>query len=301
MVFTSKLYLPILKTNIRIKPFKNKHYFEILKFIVNKDDEGLCEYFEWLLTDLIVNKDIIIELTALEKFLILLNLRAISLGDKISMNTNNNVKIDLLLSMISNNIINKIKEQNLTKNYIFLNQNIKFNLPKSFIIDDIDKIYREIIDKIEIDDDLLNFNILTDEQKDIIINNIPAVISNEILDFIKNTQSILNSVDIISENEKLGIQKVPLNVFDSTLFYFIKTIFGEELYNFYETEFNMIFKMQFTHEHYMDLTPNECRIYINFYNDDIKKQEEAQNKQSSGFSAPSMPSMPSIPSMPRIK
>lgn len=297
MVYTSKIYLPILKTNIRIKPLKNKNYFEILKFIISKDDEGLHQYFEWLLNDLIIEKNVISNLTSLEKFLIMLDVRSLSLGDKISMNTSNNIKIDLLLSTIKNNILDKIKELELTKIFNFYNNKITFNLPKSFVINDIDKIYTEIIDNIQIDDNLLNFNSLTDEEKDIIINNIPANISVEMFNFIKNIQNTFNNITIISENEKIGIQKVPLNVFDNTMFYFIKTLYGEELYNFYETEFNMIYKMHFTHEHYMDLTPNECRIYINFYNEDIKKQEEAQSKQSST----SKVSKPSIPSIPKIK
>lgn len=297
MVYTSKIYLPILKTNIRIKSLKNKNYFEILKFVISKDDDGLNQYFEWLLKDLIIEKDIISNLTGLEKFLIMLDIRSLSLGDKISMNTNNNIKIDLLLSTIKNNIIDKIKELELTKIFNFNNNKITFSLPKSFIINDIDKIYTEIIDNIQIDDNLLNFNSLTDEEKDSIISNIPANISVEMFNFIKKIQNKFDYITIISENENIGLQKIPLNVFDNTMFYFIKTLYGEELYNFYETEFNMIYKMHFTHEHYMDLTPNECRIYINFYNEDIKKQEEAQNKQSSS----SKVSKPSMPSMPKIK
>jgi hypothetical protein len=50
--FTSKLYLPLIKKNIRLKGINNNHYFNLLKFITNNDDEGLNYFFENLILEL---------------------------------------------------------------------------------------------------------------------------------------------------------------------------------------------------------------------------------------------------------
>jgi len=42
----------------------------------------------------------------------------------------------------------------------------------------------------------------------------------------------------------------------------------------------------------MKMTPNECKIFINFFNQDMKRQEDAQKSSNS---SPSMPNMPHVP------
>jgi hypothetical protein len=296
MKFTSKMLLPIQNVEVRYDTITNEHYWEILKFNVNKDDEGLNNYFEWLLKNSIKDLQILESLTNVEKFLILLDMRSVSLGDKIQMNGNKNSSLEIFLSSIKDNIINKIKDLKLTKISDIERQKITFSIPKSLIIDSIDKIYKEIIDKIEIDDHSLKFFNLTEIDKNDIISLLPAKFSSEMLDFVTHIQEILSKVNIISGNDKFGIQNISLNVFDSTLFTFLKTIFGDDLISFYETEFNFIYKMKFTHDHYLKMTPNEAKLYVNFFNEEMKRQEEAQSKQSSS-GIPSIPSMPSIPKM----
>jgi hypothetical protein len=296
MKFTSKMLLPIQNVEVRYDAITNEHYWQILKFNVNKDDEGLNDYFEWLLKTLITNKNVIESLTNVEKFLILLDIRSVSLGDKIQMNGNNNSSLEIFLSSIKDNIIKKIKNIELTKISKMENQKITFCIPKSLVIDNIDKIYKEIIDKIEIEDHLLKFFNLTEFDKNDIIGNLPAKFSTEMLNFVTYIQEIFNKINIITGNDKFGMQNIPLNVFDSTLFTFLKTIFGEDLISFYETEFNLIYKMKFSHEHYLKMTPNECKLYVNFFNEEMKRQEEAQSKQSS----PAIPSLPSMPSLPKM-
>jgi hypothetical protein len=133
---------------------------------------------------------------------------------------------------------------------------------------------------------------LTDSEKESIISNLPADISEYILNFITLNKEI-NKINIITGNLKYGIENVPLNFLDKTMFYFLKSILSQDLINFYELEYNLIYKLNINYEHFLKMTPNECKIFINFYNKDKKKEEEAQNK--SNFSMPSMPSMPSLP------
>jgi len=290
MRFTTKLQLPLLKREVRYSTIKNNNYFDIIKFITNKDDEGLNNYFEFILLDIITEKSIINKLSNIEKFLILLDNRSLTIGDNLQLKGNNSTKIQFLISSIKNNIINNIKDLNLTKKIQDKDFIIDLNIPKSLIIDDFDKIYREIINKIQIGDEIIDTNTLTDFEKDSIISNLPASISGDIFNFIKETQEITSKISIIAENSKLGLENVPANVFDSTFFMFLKSIFTDDLNNFYELQFQLIHKVNLSFDHFMSMTPNECKIYINLYNNEIKKQEEAESRSSS--SLPSMPSMP---------
>jgi len=293
--FTSKIYLPIIKQYIRLKSINNGHYFDLLKFITNNDDEGLNYFFENLILELIVDKSLYSKLSNLEKFLILLDLRSTSVGDSLQVTGTNSSKIDLSLISIKNSIQNKIDILELSKCLkCGNNYNVYLSTPKTFLIDDIDKMYTEIIDKIQINDEILNFFDLTNNEKELIINNIPATISSNILTFIKNIQFSVGEINIITGNEKFGLETIKLSVFDKTMFLFLKSIFTDDLYNYYELQYNLSNKMNVSYEHFMKMSPNECKLFINFYNKEMKKQEEAQQKQGGG-------SMPSMPSMPKFR
>lgn len=296
MSFYSKIELPVLKKEIRYTHINNSHYFDILKFITNNDDIGLSNYFDQLLYDIILDKDDINDLTNLDKFLIFLDLRSNSLGDILQLNTNNGGKVEILLSSIKDKIIKEISQLKLCKKISSAEMEIDICIPKSFIIDSIDKIYRDIIKSIKIEEDELHFFNLTDEEIDIIISNIPASLTSEILNFIKINEDI-NKINIITENKKIGLTGISLNVFDKSMFLFIKSIFNEDLINFYEMQYTLISKMNVSYDQFLRMNMNECRIFINFYNRDMKKQQEEQSKSQSSVSMPSF----SMPSLPRFK
>jgi hypothetical protein len=134
--------------------------------------------------------------------------------------------------------------------------------------------------------------LLTEEEKDVIINNLPANFAQDILSFIEDCQEISESVDIIKGNERIGLDSVPLRFFDKTLFMFLKNTFGNDLMGFYELQFNMMSKLNVSSDNFMKMSPAECKIFIQFYNQDMKRQEDAQKSSSS---------MPSMPSMPKIR
>lgn len=289
MQFSSKIFLPILKEEIRYLNLNNHNYLDILKFITNNDDEGLINYFDNILLEKIINKNLVIKLSVVEKFLILLDLRSILLGDKLQLINKENINIDLSISSIRDNLIKNINSIELIKYIDYNNIQLCLSTPKSFDVENIDKIYKEIIDKIKIDEDIIDFYSLTDEDKDHIINNLPANLAQELLEYIEFCQELSQNIDIIKGNDRIGLDSVPLRVFDKTLFMFLKNTFGNDLMGFYELQFNMMSKLNVSSDNFMKMSPAECKIFIQFYNQDMKRQEDAQ--KSSG----SMPSMPKVP------
>ena len=283
MKFTSKLFLPVINKEIRYSNITNKHHLELLKFVKTNDDSGLYEYLEWILSDVLTDKEDYKKLTSVEKFLIFLDLRGKSVGDMLQLNTNNNVKIDYSITGIINNIINGINKLDLKKKIEFDKFSVELSIPKKLILDNIDDIYKEIINNIIIDGKIVNFSSLTEEEKDSIISILPAEISGEIYKFF-NLNEDFNKIHLIAGKKNIGLDSISLNLYDKSMFYFIKTIFTDDLMNFYEMQYNVITKINVSYQHFCDMTPNECKIYINLYNRDMKKQEEA-NKTS----------MPSVP------
>ncbi len=290
MNYTTKLFLPILKQNIRYQNITNKNYFDIIRFITNNDDEGLNEYFEWLLYDIIVDKEIVKKLTNIEKFLILLDNRANTIGNTLQIKNDKNAKIELSIIVIKNDIIKNLNYLNLIKVVNSEKYTVELSLPKTLIIENIDEIYKQIFNKIKIGEDEIQFSLLTDQEKLDIINIMPADISAEMMDFIKKTKEDLTKIKIITENTKVGLENIDLNSYDSTLFMFLKSIFKDSLINFYELQYSLITKMSVSYDQFIKMTPNECKLYIKLYNDEKRREQEEQEKQQG-----SMPSMPSIP------
>ena len=289
MQFSSKIFLPILNEEIRYLNLNNHNYLDILKFITNNDDEGLINYFDNILLEKIINKNLVIKLSVVEKFLILLDLRSILLGDKLQLVNKENINIDLSISSIRDNLIKNINSIELIKFIDYNNIQLCLSMPKSFDVENIDKIYKEIIDKIKIDEDIIDFYDLTDEDKDTIISNLPANLAQELLQYIEYCQELSENIDIIKGNDRIGLESVPLRVFDKTLFMFLKNTFGNDLMGFYELQFNMMSKLNVSSDNFMKMSPAECKIFIQFYNQDMKRQEDAQKSSSS------MPSMPKAP------
>lgn len=286
MHFTSKLYLPVLNKEIRYNNITNKYYFEILKFITNNDDNGLNEYFEWLLNELILEKHLYNSLSNIEKFLIFLDVRSLSLGDTLHLNTNLSSKIDVRIAFIKSNLINKLKEHELISSKDYNGYNVDLSIPKSFVIEDIDNIYSQVINKISMDNEVIIFSDLTKFEKESIISSLPAEVSLDILNYINYVADLTKNINIISGNPNIGLESFHLNVFDKSLFYMLKTIFKDDLLNFYELQYFLISKMNVTYSHFMSMTPNECKIYLNFYNKEMKKQEEAQEEANKNYSVP---------------
>ena len=190
MDFSSKLFLPILGKEIRYSSLNNKNYLDILKYVTNGDDDGLINYFEKILEENLTDKLLINKLSNIEKFLILLDLRSVLLGDKLQLINKENINIDLSISSIRDNLINNIKNIELIKIVNYNNIQLCLSIPKSLNIEDIDQIYKELIKEIKIEEDNVDFYSLTDEEKETIISNIPANLAQEILNFLEICQKV---------------------------------------------------------------------------------------------------------------
>lgn len=292
MIFNTKIYLPLLNREIRYSTLKNELYVELLKYITNNDDDGIANFFDYILESCINDKKLINELSNVEKFLILLDIRSISLGDTLEFIIKNK-EIKYHITFIKNNILKSLsKVREIAKLFNYDDISIELGIPNKLKIDSIDLIYKEVIKKITICGQTEYFYDLDDESKDKIESILPAKFTDDLYNYIKETKQAIDGINIITGKENIGTDTIPVNFYDNTMFAFLKSIYGENLLNMYELEYNLTCKLGISYDRFIKMTPNECKLFINFYNKD-KKQEEEQSKATNNpnISIPKPPSL----------
>lgn len=271
--FKISFNLPFSKKKISLREISNFYYLDLLKYLENNNSYDIEYYFNFLITEL-TNIDAT-DLSNIDKFYILLELRALSLGSNIDLlqeNTNFKINID--------NILTKLTDLNLSNKHFYAD-NIKYELsiPKNLYFDESIDIYHATIAKID------EFNMSHMHDIDL-ASMLPANIFTYIKNYVINTKNLLDNYSILDKKMYSSIEEWPLNVYNNSLFDFLKLIYHDNLMNFYEMQFNLITKMHISYDHFMSMTFNESKLFINLQNKEIKKQEEAEKKKNSGYPLP---------------
>jgi hypothetical protein len=264
-------YLPVLNKNIKYNELVNKQMEIICKYIANSDDEGLAEYFDSLIYELLIDKTIFSLLTNIDKFFILLNLRSICVGNTIKFNSiDTQVSVSILLHSILDRFAQPLQEFNIKKNIDLGGLgNITVGIPRKMYSKDIDHISMNTIISCTLFDNDIS---VTDEIE--IVDNLPAHVINDILSFIDEVSLTCEDKIIIAANSNAGIKQVILTPFGNKLFYFIKTIFSEDLFNFYKIYFWCMSKIGITSDGFYMHTPAETQLFIDMYIEDKKEENK---------------------------
>jgi len=267
---------------VECRELPNKLYVPFVKSIMNNDNIIISNFIDKIIEYTVINKNQIKELNCIDKFLILLDLRSISISNSITINTgqlfnNTNVEIDKLCVHILESLP-VITEQVFIDDLI----KIKINIPKDISYESTN--IANTIQSIQIDQDLIQMNQVTSKVRESILNFIPAKLFNQIINFINITTKSIEHINIITANPKLNISKVEFNIFNNTLFEFIKAIYNENLLNVYKMQYILMSKLNYDNDTYLNLTPNESQLHLNFYNEELKQQQDEYNKNSKASS-----------------
>jgi hypothetical protein len=266
--FYTTLFLPNLKKTIKIKEINNFYYIDILKFIQNNNINDLLLFLDQVIADN-CNADIN-TLSNLDKFCILLEMRSISIGNTIEFYVEN-THIKYNLFDICKNIQDlKLEDENI----VIGDLNFRLGMPQKFITDSEDNVIEKCI--LQIND--LNLKTLPETDLNDLIKMIPASLYNDIKQYIIKNTEYIESKNIFNIDVVDTFKDFKINPFNNSLIEFLKTIYNDNLMNFYELQFNLITKMNISYDHFMSMTFNEARMYVVMQNKEIKKQEEAQKK-----------------------
>lgn len=241
-----KITLNILDKKIIVKEPSFTDYKSLLKNLTTDDDTELV--FDNFIKENIGNNNFDI----LEKFLILLNLRGLVLGNEYNITVekeNYSINLDAIIEKFSE--INNIYEIDINGKKYGFGYVDTFNF-KPNKIDFITDSFKYLNGKL--------LNISNEEKSDIL----PAMNFVEVYDNIIK-QLYKDSIELKFINEE---------VFLYNCLPFLKSIFETDLLEFYKLEYVCRKVLNFGFNDFNNISVPECRILLNYHVEDVKKEND---------------------------
>lgn len=284
MRFKIPFDLPASKRRVHYTEFNNSHHFNVIKYMSTNDDGVIESMFNDVVHDL-TGEDAI-KMFAVDKFCLLLDVRSVALGDKIEFKTNTQAKASFNLSSILNTIRTVVEPAQLSHDVHVGDVVLTTSVPRRLQTSNVDDLVHNSMYTIQDGDNTYYFDDMSLREQQALLASLPADVLNSVLANINKNQTVIQDTFLIKENLNIGIESLPLGLYDNSLFAFLKSIYAEDLMGFYELQYSLITKLHISYDHFMQMTPNECRVFINMHNKEMKKQEDAQksNDPKSRFS-----------------
>lgn len=276
-MFTTPYKLPVSKQVVKYSDFTNMQMFDIIRCLTNNSVSQIENCFDEIISQITSASD---DMCNVDKFCLLLDIRSMYLGDQLELQTTDGKKIKMKISTMLENLANQLSNIEPSSIINIGDITMTVGLPPNMLIDDYDKLVEQSIISIHHQDSIMMFKDFTPTEREVFIDSLPAEALHQITQHIQQVQQHTDSLYAIIPNESIGLEGVKIGVYDSSMLQVLRSLYAEDLMNFYEMQFNLITKMRVTYDHFMKMTPSESKIYVNLYNKDIKKQEEAMNKQS---------------------
>jgi hypothetical protein len=278
--FCVSVFIPSIGENVQFKQLTNKHYKNILKFIQNKDTYCLGEYFEFLINDLCVQRNL--SFNRVDKFLIILTLYIVCINSilditRICEDTNKEYgsKMELF------EILKNMTDANLYSDALIAmdtSTKLKLGYPSNLRFEDTGEMFTECIKYVIVNDKEFNLELMSKDEKDNIFNLLPLHCFGKIKSYIKNAMLTTSDIEYMSAKSPFtnkNSKKYTFNIFDNTLFEFICFIFGSGLKEYYDIMYIAVSKLNFNEEFAQDkLTPAELLLYLKIYEEELHNKHQ---------------------------
>ena len=269
-LFSVEIKLPSGKRK-RIQELNNKQYLTIIKYCENEDYRGLSLFFD----DLYLSKD----LDIFDRLYTLIYVRMIFVNDCLSFNTKENREVDISLSIV----LDKLEQNytNLNKRVEHDNIVIDLGLPTCLYFETIEDIFNNVIQKITINNESIDFTSLSDNDKKAIQDNLPTTIFKKLKAYIDSLSENLLDIEVIESNETLGISEIKLSIVGNGVMRFIAMIYGNDLKSFYEFIYAFYAHITNGSDVFFDISPVESKILLNIHNKRIQDENKELKKENS--------------------
>jgi hypothetical protein len=253
-MFYISTYLSRLNEVVKLKEFTNQHHFDLTKFFFNEDIQGIGNFFEEVLRELLISKDIYVKLTCIEKFIIWLDLYYNCINDYISYN-GVDVEVKSFISKLNSSDSIFTKKINLNNDL-----QINLNAPTRLYIDGVDDKIDSIIYSIESNKDIFYYNDFNLKEKEQFLSSLPSNIFNDIVNYYELISNKI--INISPESKYIKINSLPISFCNNSIFEFLKSIYMSETYTHHSNA--LIFTRHFngSYESYFNVTPRE---FISLY------------------------------------
>jgi hypothetical protein len=272
-MFDFPLILPS-GNKVRVPEITNQDIYTLIKFCVADDIEG----FERCINSIIFNR--IPPLSIVDKFYVLLFLRIISLGEEITIGLKNSFtnKISLSLNLILEKFESVTPPPNETVDMGRFT--IELGIPTQLYFKTIDELYFSLVRSFTYDGIKVDFDAITEEEKQKIYELLPSKFIGELQRFYTNLMTALGSLVVFEENTTFNIDEVNINFLSNQPCHFIKQLYSQDITSFLEFMYQFVNKVGGSFSDFLKLNINDCKIMFNFYVDEVKKQNEELKKQN---------------------
>lgn len=262
----------------------------MLKYIANADHVNMINYMNQLIDQL--NDDITHDqLSKLDKFCVLLTCRIMCIGPEIELDmTCEKSQQKYKGSIVLTNILQMMSD--LDADYsddIVVNDNIVIHtgMPGSLYYPESSNIFDVLSDSIvgvSVGDKHFNTIDMSIQEKNNVINSIPGVNFNDIIKIAdKTTQSFTDLIvfkDKSPHDDQSETKEYKLGLYDNSMYDMIKMCYTSNLHNHYMSMYMLCSTINFTADYVQNITPIESNIYIHQKQQEVERQNKAQQKQS---------------------
>ncbi len=261
MSYKVKVYLPTQNRFAYINELKNKDILAITKYIKADDELGLSIFLNQLLEPTGATNNV-------DKFFVILQLRALNFGNNITLKGRHVEGRDVLYKKdifeFLGDYINFC--ESLKSNFIFKKQNleIEFTYPANLFFKNFLHLLNESIVDIKVDG-LSIFQDKTQTEKFNILYKLKPNILKEIKKFLENINNTSNLFFIKNYDKQASFPDIKISFFNNTIFSIIKSIFKIEITYFYNKFYICLTKLGISYSDYMNLTFIEADILLSIF------------------------------------
>ena len=282
--FKSKTFLPTIGKYCTHRLLMNQEYVDIGKLIQNKSDDILNQYMNDFIREIVTERQHVNRMTKIDKMCLMLNVYILSVSPQIQLRSREDetaLNIDLydILDRITNHSEDVYNGTVKTKDVV-----LEIKTPDQLYDIDPDQIMINCLSKLKMYKDRFDLTDLTNTQKSNVLGKLPAEISNQTIDMLKQ---INTEYQILVYND--GEEDVTLGMYDNTMFEFLKLCYTTNLEVEYYNRYIATKHINMQCEYIDQLTPAELSVYLKFLEKEIADQEKSQKKQQGGDVAGSLP------------
>ena len=262
MKFQIPITLPLSQQQVCYSEMTNHHLMCLLKYMTINDNNIIAMMFDDLITEL-TQLDAH-NMFAVDKFVLLMDMRSIFWNNQIEFQPKSRNRVRMTISSIIDNLRNTIDVDKLTSVVCCDNIKITMSMPRKFVVNT-DDIIHQTIHSIDDSEDVHNYALFSAQQQQQFIESLPADVYVRMTQELNKFQQHLDQGCLIQENINMGIERYPVDVTGVHLFELLKSMFADDLLGLYELQYNLTTKMHVSHQQFMQMTPNETKIYIHSF------------------------------------
>lgn len=295
MDFFYPIHIPSLDSPRYFKEFTCKHFKAFVKIILNNNDDAYELFIDELIEELCREELDISQLTNFDKFVIMLEVRAINISPIIefSIPKGENEKIDVAVDLFE--CLNIARSYDIQHSFdVSLGElTVTGTLPKKLVVKDWFDVSVNCITSIEFNGKKIPVCELDGDNKKKVINQLPAPIFSKIVQQFNDQATIMQKEHLTmfpSIDGSEDLQPVYISPVDNTMSQLIKVFYNYNLKDMYSGQISLMSELKIPDTFIDKSTPAELSVYYSII-EQHAKEREAEMEQDDTVKNP-MPKPP---------